>query len=397
MIDLKKAFEALRPHLNEKTRRIVAASLALSGEYGLRSQVSKETGVSFQALSRGLAELEEGTFTENKSGRIRKGGGGRKKLSDNYPKLLESLKQLIKSTTRGNPESPLLWTCKSLRNLARELQNKGFKVSFSTVGVMLGELGYSLHANKKVLKGADHLNRKAQFEFINRRVKAFQKLNQPIISIDCKKHELIDIFNISGREYHEKGAPNKVDVHDFMDKNLGKLISYGIFDLENNTDYVNVDIDHDTLIFTVQSIKNWWLLIGSKAYQNAKKLLIMADFGGRNGYRRKLWKLELSKLAKEINLMVSVCHYPTGTSKWNKIEHRLFSHITMNWRGRPLLSHEVVVNLIGSTKTSAGLTVKSDFDRGEYPNESRVSDDELEAIRVQSANFHGEWNYTFLP
>lgn len=397
MIDLKQAFEALKPFINEKMRRLFAASLTLSDDYGLRSQVSKETGVSFQALRRGLAELKGGALTEDKSRRVRKEGGGRKKISEIKPELKEALKRLVESTTRGDPESPLLWTCKSLRNLAEELSALNFKVSYSTVAVLLNDLGYSLQANKKVLEGAEHPDRNAQFEFISRRVKAFQRLNQPIISIDCKKHELIGNFKNNGREYQPKGEPVRVKDHDFMDKNLGKVIPYGVYDLTQNNGYVNVGIDHDTSIFAVQSIRNWWKSMGLKTYPLANRLLITADCGGSNSYRRRLWKYELSKFAQESNLQISVCHFPTGTSKWNKIEHRLFSHITMNWRGRPLISHEIVVNLIGSTKTNAGLTVKCDLDPNEYPNGIKVTDEELEQMKVKCSKFHGEWNYTFIP
>jgi hypothetical protein len=397
MIDLKQAFEALKPFINEKMRRLFAASLTLSDDYGLRSQVSKETGVSFQALRRGLAELKGGALTEDKSRRVRKEGGGRKKISEIKPELKEALKRLVESTTRGDPESPLLWTCKSLRNLAEELSALNFKVSYSTVAVLLNDLGYSLQANKKVLEGAEHPDRNAQFEFISRRVKAFQRLNQPIISIDCKKHELIGNFKNNGREYQPKGEPVRVKDHDFMDKNLGKVIPYGVYDLTQNNGYVNVGIDHDTSIFAVQSIRNWWKSMGLKTYPLANRLLITADCGGSNSYRRRLWKYELSKFAQESNLQISVCHFPTGTSKWNKIGHRLFSHITMNWRGRPLISHEIVVNLIGSTKTNAGLTVKCDLDPNEYPNGIKVTDEELEQMKVKCSKFHGEWNYTFIP
>ncbi|MDR1083813.1 MAG: ISAzo13 family transposase [Deltaproteobacteria bacterium] len=397
MIDLKAAFEALGPHINEKTRRLFAASLALSNEYGLRSKISKETGVSFQAIRKGLVELKEGTLSGNNSLKIRKPGGGRKKLSAVSPELLEALKRLVGSTTGGDPESLLLWTCKSLRNLADELTNLGFRVSHSTVASMLDRLGYSLQANKKVLEGADHPDRNAQFEFINNRAKAFQRLGQPVISIDCKKHELIGNYKNNGCEYQPKGNPIKVKDHDFIDKDLGKIIPFGIYDIAQNNGYVNTGVDHDISTFAVQSIRNWWISMGLKTYPNAARLFISADCGGSNGYRRKLWKAELSKFAKESNLCISVCHFPAGTSKWTKIEHCFFSHITMNWRGRPLVSHEVVVNLIGSTKTNSGLAVKCDLDLNEYPIGIKVSDEEIEKIKVKRAKFHGEWNYTFLP
>lgn len=397
MVDLKTFFTAVKPHLNEKTRRIIAAAFTLGNEVGIKGQVSKDTGVSYHAISRGLKELEEGALKEAGQEGVRKEGGGRKKITDLDKDLIITLKSLVDSTTRGDPESELLWTSKSLRILADELNSRGFKVSYPTVGTILEDLGYSLQGNRKTLEGSNHPDRNAQFEFLSRRVSAFIRMGQPVISIDCKKHELVGNFKNNGKEYHKKGEPTKVKDHDFMDKDLGKAIPFGIYDLTKNCGFVNVGIDHDTSICAVQSIRSWWYNMGHILYPLATRLLITADCGGSNGYRRHLWRYELSKFAKETGLTISVCHFPVGTSKWNKIEHKLFSQITMNWRGRPLTSLEVIVNLIASTKTKTGLKVDCTLNTGKYPIGLKVTDNDLAMVKIKQARFHGEWNYTLSP
>lgn len=391
-------FEALRPHLNERIRRLVAASLVVDGKYGIRSAVSKATGVSQREIRRGLVELSENPLvSRGRSVRIRKEGGGRKKADENTPEIVDAVIELVEATTRGDPESRLLWTTKSLRNLASELTNLGHKISHVTVGSILEKLGYSLQGNKKVLEGGDHPDRNAQFEHINKRVKQHQNAGQPVISVDCKKHELIGNYKNNGHEYQPKGKAIEVKDHDFIDKELGKAIPYGIYDLSKNCGFVNVGITKDTSVFAVQSIRSWWDKMGRELYPEAANLLITADCGGSNGYRRRLWLLELSKFAIDSGLIISVCHFPVGTSKWNKIEHRLFSCITMNWRGRPLTTLEVIVNLIAATKTTTGLYVQSEIDETEYQTGLKVDDEDLANMKIKREKFHGEWNYVFYP
>jgi transposase len=395
MEKLKDKFAALKPHLDEKSIRLIAAAETLGKGHGIKGEVSKATGVSYREIRRGLKELQE--TPESRGGGIRKKGGGRKKIDISDPAILEDLKALVEASTRGDPCSPLLWTSKSLRKLQTELKEKGYTTSYSTVGRLLEQMGYRLQINRKIQEGADHPDRDAQFEHINRKAAEFQEAGQPVISVDCKKHELVGNYKNAGREYHLQGKAPEVKDHDFIDKELGKAIPYGIYDLANNSGFVNVGTDHDTSIFAVESIRSWWLCMGQKRYPDAKKLMITADCGGSNGYRRRLWKTELAKLAQETGLHILVCHYPVGTSKWNKIEHRLFSHITMNWRGRPLTSIDVIINLIASTKTNTGLCVECVFDQGEYPNGIKVEDEELESIHIAKDDFHGEWNYTISP
>jgi hypothetical protein len=394
MINIDSFFKALRPHLNEKLRRIVAAALTVGGERGVKATVVKETGVSFREIRRGLTELNDDS---EKTKGIRLEGGGRKKVTEKDPGLTEVLLSLVDSTTRGDPEHDLKWTCKSLRILAVELQKRGHNVSYKTIGSILEANGYSLQGNRKVKEGDSHPDRNAQFEYINKKVKLFKRINQPIISVDCKKHELVGNYKNNGREYHPKSQAPEVKDHDFIDKELGKAIPYGVYDILHNKGYVNVGIDHDTSVFAIQSIRNWWFSMGINSFYNAKRLLITADCGGSNGYRRKLWRVELTKFAEEAGLKISVCHLPVGTSKWNKIEHRLFSMITMNWRGRPLTSLGVIVNLIGSTKSTTGLTVKCELDEDKYPNGQTVSKEELANLNIKRDKFHGEWNYTIMP
>jgi transposase len=391
-------FELLRPHLNERTRRLVAAAMVVGREYGTQGKISKATGVSHREIRRGLEELAKDSLplTERPE-RIRKAGGGRKKTDKNDPTVVEALKEIVESTTRGDPESRLLWTTKSLRNLASELKNLGHKISHVTVGCILSELGYSLQGNKKVLEGTNHPDRNAQFEHINKRVKQHQRMKQPVISVDCKKHELIGNYKNNGQEYCLKGEPIEVKDHDFIDKELGKAIPYGIYDITHNCGFVSVGVTKDTSLFAVQSIRSWWDKMGKVLYPKARKLLITADCGGSNGYRRRLWLHELSKFATDSGLTISVCHFPVGTSKWNKIEHRLFSFITMNWRGRPLTTLEVIVSLIAGTTTTTGLYVQSEVDETTYQTGLKIDDEDLANMNIKREKFHGEWNYIFSP
>jgi len=397
MNNLTERYKALAPYLTEKTRRLYAASECLGGSRGIKGEVSRATGVSYREIQRGLAELHEPFETTEAIGRIRKKGGGRKRLNESSPALTKDLQTLVESSTLGAPCAPLLYTSKSLRQLARALGNKGHNVSHVTVGELLKDMGYTLQANSKTIAGADHPDRNAQFEYINEKTLGFQTENQPVVSVDCKKHELIGNYKNNGREYHPKETPIKVKDHDFMDKALGKAIPYGVYDLSKNEGFVNVGCDHDTSVFAVESIRAWWYRMGKERYGNASKLLITADGGGSNGYRRRAWKTELAKLAEETGLQISVCHFPTGTSKWNKIEHRLFSHITMNWRGRPLVTMDVIVNLIANTTTTTGLKVECVSDERTYQKGIKITDEELNSVNITKDDFHGDWNYTLLP
>ena len=353
---IPKKYNLLKPFLDEKGKRLFAAAEALSIGKGNISIVSRATGISENTIKKGCNELESGNSSSDD--KIRAPGGGRKKLVEKDSTLLSDLETLIEPTSCGDPESPLRWTCKSLRNLAGELKNIGHEISHARVVDVLHMLGYSLQANKKTIEGTEHPDRDKQFEHISEKYKVFQGEHQPVISVDTKKKELIGNFKNVGRELRPKKDPIPVNVYDFKDKELGKVNPYGVYDIANNEGWVNVGIDHDTASFAVESIRRWWNTMGCKSYPDAKKLLITADCGGSNGSRVRLWKTELQKLADETGLEISVSHFPPGTSKWNKIEHRLFSQITMNWRGKPLTSYEVVVNLIAATKTSRGLEVK---------------------------------------
>jgi len=392
---ISKKYDLLKPFLDEKSRRLVAAAEALSIGNGNISIVSRATGISPDTIKKGCNELENGTSLSDD--KIRAPGGGRKKSVDKDPTLLSDLESLVEPTSRGDPESPLLWTCKSLRNLAKELQNMGHKVSHARVADMLRTLGYSLQANKKTIEGTEHPDRNKQFEHINEKCKEFQEEHQPVISVDTKKKELIGNFKNVGRELRPKKDPIPVNVYDFKDKELGKVNPYGVYDITNNEGWVNVGIDHDTASFAVESIRRWWNLMGCKSYPDAQQLLITADCGGSNGSRVRLWKTELQKLTDEIGLEISVCHFPPGTSKWNKIEHRLFSQITLNWRGKPLTSYEVIVNLIAATKNSKGLRVKCMLDTNKYPTGTKIEKKQVEELGIIHDEFHGEWNYTFKP
>ena len=390
---ISKKYNLLKPFLDEKSKRLFAAAEALS--FGNISLVSRAMDISEETIKKGCNELESGeTLSDDK---IRAPGGGRKKSVEKDPALLSDLETLIEPTSRGDPESPLRWTSKSIRKLAEELKKMGHKVSHSRVADMLRMLGYSLQANKKTIEGTSHPDRDQQFNYINEKCKEFQKENQPVISVDTKKKEYIGNFKNGGKELRPKNDPLLVNVYDFEDKELGKVNPYGVYDLLKNEGWVNVGIDNDTASFAVESIRRWWNMMGCKSYPEAKKLMITADCGGSNGYRLRLWKTELKKLADEVGLEISVCHFPPGTSKWNKIEHRLFSYITLNWRGKPLTSYEVIVNLIAATTTSKGLKVKCMLDRNEYPKGIKITKEEVEELGIIRDEFHGEWNYTFKP
>lgn len=382
------------PHLNEKQRRLLIAAEARTLGWGGISQVAKATGVSRVTIHKALAEIESKKIIAE---RIRKPGGGRKDITEYYPNILEKLEALVDPVTRGDPRSPLRWTCKSTRQLSQELERKGHAISNVTVADLLHRLDYSLQANAKTLEGASHPDRDAQFQYINSRVKEFLRRRQPVISVDTKKKELVGNFKNGGKEWQPKGAPEKVEIHDFASPEFPKVIPYGVYDIGKNMGWINVGTDHDTASFAVASIRRWWFGMGREIYPRATDLLICADCGGSNGYRVRLWKIELQTLASETGLRVTICHFPPGTSKWNKVEHRLFSHISMNWRGRPLVSHEVIVKLIGETTTSTGLEVKAQLDKRRYPVKVKVTDEEMKMVKIKPHNFHGEWNYSIDP
>ena len=392
---LVEKYSAVSSVLDERGRRLWAAAESRAIGYGGDAVVSSATGLARETIRKGRSEIE-GEFSDM-GGRIRRPGGGRPRLGDSQPGLEAALEKLVDPVTRGDPESPLRWTCKSLRVLADELQRVGHSISHRVVGEILRELGYSLQANRKTLEGTSHPDRDAQFHHIHEKVKEHQAASQPVISVDTKKKELIGDFKNGGREWRPQGDPERVRVHDFKIPELGKVNPYGVYDLTQDLGWVSVGVDHDTAAFAVGTIRRWWYSMGKPLYPEAQRLLITADGGGSNGYRVRLWKLELQKLAKETGLSIMVCHLPPGTSKWNKIEHRLFSFITQNWRGRPLISHEVIVSLIAATKTATGLRVRCEIDTGCYPKGVRVTDDELAGVNLQRDDFHGEWNYTISP
>ena len=388
-------FELLAPFLNERTRRLAAAAEAAALGRGSISQVSRATGVSRRAIRSGLDQLRSpATFNDD---RIRRSGGGRRKAVATDTTLKSDLERLIDPVTRGDPESPLRWTCKSVRRLAEELQGMGHATSRRMVAELLHELGYSLQANRKTFEGKSHPDRNAQFEHIKAKVQAALKAGEPVISVDAKKKELVGDFKNTGREWQPEGQPEPVRVYDFIIPELGRDTPYGIYDMARNSGWVNVGTDHDTAAFAVASIRRWWDSMGQANYPRAKRLLITADGGGSNGSRVRLWKVELQRMADETGLEIAVCHFPPGTSKWNKIEHRLFSFISQNWRGKPLVSHETIVNLIAATTTKTGLKVSCELDRSAYPSGIKVSKEEMAGIRLRRDKFHGEWNYTILP
>ena len=398
MVDIpqmSERFRLLSPVLDERMRRLVAATEAQAMGYGGVALVSRVTGVSRRAIAAGMAELEQPPPPSK--GRIRRPGGGRKRVVAADPTLREDLVRLVEPTTRGDPESPLRWTCKSVRKLAGELRELGHRVCPQVVANLLHDEGFSLQANQKTREGAAHPDRNAQFEYLNEQVKAFLARAQPAVSVDAKKKELVGDFKNSGREWRPAGKPEQVRVHDFVIPELGRATPFGVYDLTHNVGWVNVGVDHDTAVFAVESIRRWWYGMGQAAYPEAHQLLITADGGGSNGARVRLWKVELQKLADETGLEITVCHLPPGTSKWNKIEHRLFAFITQNWRGKPLVSHEVIVNLIAATTTKNGLRVASELDRNTYPSGIKVADSEMRQLNLHRHDFHSDWNYTIRP
>ena len=395
LIGIEERFKRLRGVLDERSRRLlVAAESEAMGPRGI-SAVSKATGVSRQVIRQGIAELKQAAVLPER--RIRRSGGGRKKAKELDPSLKTDLEELLESTTRGDPESPLRWTCRSVRNLEAELKSRGHAVSHQVVADLLHELEYSLQANRKTTEGASHPDRNAQFEYVNSKVERYLGGKEPAISVDAKKKESVGDFKNGGKELRPKGNPEKVRVHDFLIPELGRANPYGIYDIGLNTGWVSVGVDHDTAEFAVESIRRWWRSMGQQAYPKATSLLITADGGGSNGSRVRLWKLELQKFADETALRIAVCHFPPGTSKWNKIEHRLFSRITQNWRGKPLISLEVIVSLIAATRTTTGLKVHSELDTRTYPKGVKVSDQELAQLNLHRDQFHGEWNYEIHP
>ncbi|HWT78406.1 MAG TPA: ISAzo13 family transposase [Candidatus Methylomirabilis sp.] len=388
-------FQLLAPFLNERIRRLTAAAEAAAIGRGGISQVSRATGVSRRAIAVGLAQLRSPGATDGD--RIRGIGGGRRKTVATDTALKGDLERLIDPVTRGDPESPLRWTCKSVRRLAEELQGMGHATSRRMVAELLHELGYSLQANRKTFEGKSHPDRNAQFEHINAQVQAALQAGAPVISVDAKKKELVGDFKNAGREWQPEGQPEPVRVYDFIIPDLGRDTPYGIYDMARNSGWVNVGMDHDTAAFAVASIRRWWDSMGRASYPRTKRLLITADGGGSNGSRVRLWKVELQRLADETGLEISVCHFPPGTSKWNKIEHRLFSFVSQNWRGKPLVSHETIVNLIAATTTKTGLKVTCELDRSSYPSGIKVSRKQMEEVKLRRDAFHGEWNYTISP
>jgi transposase len=393
---IRHKYTALAPLLTERTRRCWAATEAQALGYGGISIVAEALGIARGTIHAGLREVQgQGTVVVPR--RIRSFGGGRRQLTEKDATLAEALNQLVEPTTRGDPESPLRWTCKSTTRLAQELENAGHLISQRSVCTLLHAQQYSLQANRKTREGSSHPDRDAQFQYINASVKQFQRANQPVISVDTKKKELVGNFKTPGREWQPKGKPEHVNVHDFADPQLGKVIPYGVYDLAANAGWVNVGIDHDTAEFAVESIRRWWAHMGKARYPHAKKLLITADCGGSNGSRTRLWKVALQRFADEVQLPLHVCHFPPGTSKWNKVEHSLFCFITQNWRGRPLRSRATVVHLLASTTTQHGLTVQAMLDEHTYETGKRVTKEELAALKLQPKSFQGEWNYCLLP
>ena len=392
---LRQRNTAILPRLDERQRRLFAAAEARAAGHGGIAAVSRVTRIAASTIGRGLKELDAPPPpTPN---RIRRPGGGRKPLMQTNPGLLDDLNALVEPDARGDPMSPLRWTCKSLRRLAAELEKLGHKVSHTVVGELLKKQKFSLQANRKTREGADNPDRDRQFRVVNDAVKAAMAENQPAISVDTKKKELVGDFKNAGREWRRQGDPEEVRVHDFLIKDLGRAVPYGIYDLAANAGWVNVGVDNDTASFAVQTIRRWWQEVGRIRYPLARRLVITADGGGSNGSRVRLWKLELQRLADELGLSIEVHHLPPGTSKWNKIEHRLFSFITQNWRAKPLLSYRVIVELIGATTTQAGLTVRCELDTKAYPKGIVVSDEQMKGINIQPEPFHGEWNYSISP
>ena len=393
-------FAILKPRLDERARRLWAAVEARALGRGGISQVAAATGLSRATVRAGLQELAlpaTAIGPQTPPARLRRPGGGRKPLGTRDPHLLQALETLVDPVPRGDPMSLLRWTCKSAAKLAAALQAQGHVVSERTVNRLLHDLGYSLQSNRKTLEGCHHPDRDAQFQYINRRAKVFQQQGQPVVSVETKKKELVGQYRNGGQEWHLQGQPEEVNIHDFPDKVLGKGIPYGVYDEATNTGWVSVGVDHDTAEFAVETVRRWWRHMGSQVYPKAKRILLTADGGGSNGSRCRLWKVELQRFADESGLAISVGHFPPGTSKWNKIEHRMFCHITENWRGRPLVSREVGVNLLGHTTTKTGLTIRSEVDENRYPPGREGTHQQRESLAITRDKFHGEWNYTLRP
>jgi DNA-binding transcriptional regulator GbsR (MarR family) len=393
--EIQSKFNRIVSHLDEKSRRLWCANEAITIGWGGVTTVSKATGISRNTISEGVKEIEG--KKEIVKNRIRKQGAGRKKKTESNPGIREKLESLIEPYTRGEPESPLRWVCKSTRNLEKEMRKSDSDVSHNLIARELNNMGYSLQANKKTKEGSSHPDRNDQFHFINNKAKRFIKENQPVVSVDTKKKENIGNYKNNGKEYCKKGKPKKVKTHDFPDKKLGKAAPYGVYDLSKNNGWVNVGISKDTAQFSVNSIRKWYHKMGKKSYPKAKKLLITADCGGSNGYRNKLWKVELQKLSDKLQIEIHVSHFPPGTSKWNKIEHRMFSFITKNWRGKPLVDRATIINLIANTTTKKGLKIKAELDENTYETGIKISEEELAQINIYQYKFHGEWNYKISP
>lgn len=400
MIDeaaIKLRYVAVDPVLDERARRRFAAAEALAAGRGGVTAVARVTGMARSTIDRGLSELRGETVTAVAPDRIRRKGGGRKPLVVTDPTLLSDLKYLVEPATRGDPMAPLLWTAKSLRRLAAGLRGLGHRICHNVVADLLRDMGYSLQANRKTREGTNHPDRDAQFGYINDQVKQALAASEPAISVDTKKKELVGDFKNGGREYRPKGEPEPVRVHDFIIPELGRAAPYGVYDIADNAGWVSVGIDHDTASFAVNAIRRWWQAMGRARYPHATRLVVTADCGGSNGVRLRLWKRELQTLANELGISITVCHLPPGTSKWNKIEHRLFSFITQNWRGRPLVSYQTIVQLISATTTDTGLKVQCEIDPNTYPAGVKVTDAEMDAINIHRHEFHGDWNYTISP
>jgi transposase len=391
----RKRYQQIASVLNEQSRRRFVALEARALGRGGVSFMARITGLARSTIYRGLSDVRNKVTTL--PGRIRKEGGGRKKKISEDPTLLRDLKRLVEPATRGDPMQPLLWTSRSLRNLAKELAMRGHKVCPTVVGNLLRGLGYSLQANHKTREGSSHIDRDAQFGYINTQATAFLRVGAPVISVDTKKKELVGNYRNNGREWQAKGAPEEVNVHDFIDPDLPRAVPYGVYDLTNNVGWVSVGTDHDTASFAVNAIRRWWTTMGKERHPKATRLMITADGGGSNGYRVRLWKIELQDLANELKFPITVCHFPPGTSKWNKIEHRLFSFISINWRGKPLRTYRTIVQLIAATTTNTGLKVRAELDRNKYPKGVKVSDAQLSAVNLTRHTFHGDWNYTIAP
>jgi Rhodopirellula transposase DDE domain len=391
----RKRYREMAPVLNEQSRRRFVALEALQLGRGGASLMARISGLARSTIYRGLSDLHDKASAPLR--RIRKEGGGRKKKAVEDPTLEADLRKLIEPATRGDPTQPLLWTSLSLRNLVNELAKKGHNVCPTVVGDLLRGLGYSLQANSKTREGGQHIDRDAQFQYINKQAKAFLAAHEPVVSVDTKKKELVGNFKNNGRQWRPEGTPEFVNIHDFVDRKLGRAVPYGVYDWTDNVGWVSVGTNHDTATFAVNAIRRWWQTMGRKRYPKAKRLMITADGGGSNGYRVRLWKIELQRFADEIKLPISVCHLPPGTSKWNKIEHRLFSFITINWRGKPLRSFRTIVQLIAGTTTDTGLKVRAEIDTRKYPKGVKVSDAEMAGINLSRHAFHGDWNYTISP